>query len=480
MARILFTAVYNIWFHPLSKFPGPSICCTTTFIRQSLWAAGYLDHYLVQLHARYGPVVRYGPDALSFTTGTAWKDIYGYGDRVPRTQLPKVASRGRAANPGIMDASDSEHARLRKSLGRAFSAANVRASQDIVEKHVAELTKVLRRAAKTSERIDLTHALAETSFRMSEEWGFGMVGARAKLPNAPETAFQFLAAIPKSRLVESWPRLGGLLAPLLQPAHWHNTRPRIGKYTKKLVVKRLKEVSAGKEERRYDFVRALLPSSGPEGHQVDIHELAVTSAQAIVAGSETTSAALIGVMYWLLRSPAAFDRLRKELQPTTSANSLEWLHCCILEAMRMYPPSPSAFARRTSAGPVTDIDGQEVPGETIVGVHQYAAYQSAGNFARPHEYKPERWLGPATVPAEFKEDNHQMLQPFSYGPRDCAGKQMAWSVLNAVVAAVVRDFDIELDNEQAADWTRQRIFQVWEAKPLMCRIRHATREMQTK
>lgn len=483
MARLLSSILYLLYFHPLSVFPGPKLCCTTSLIRQVLWAAGYLDHWLLKQHRIYGPVVRYGPDALSFTTSAAWRDIYGYGDRSPKIQLQKVSGFQRKFNPGIMDATDQDHSRLRKTLGRAFSANNVRESQDIVKRHVDHLIRHLRKAAKSNTPVDLAHLLAETSFRLNEEWGFGTAGARARLSNAPETVFQFLATIPKSRLIESWPRLGIWIAPYLQPARWHETRPRVGKYAKKLVVSRLSQLLKCTEEPRFDFVRALALKPGGDiaNQNTDtVREMSVTAAQCVVAGSETTSAAFAGIVFWLLRSPEALLKLKRELRQAFSRDSdieygpvligLPWLHACITEGMRLYPPSPSAFARITPADAPTLIDGSWIPENTVVGVHQYVAYRSLWNFREPDKFLPERWLEGEGESASHTDDKGS-FQPFSYGPRDCAGKQMAWNVLKLVIARVVFSFDIELlDPLECDDWMEQRIFQVWETKPLQARV----------
>ena len=38
--------------------------------------AGNLPHHVKIFHEHYGEIVRVGPDELSFTDPTAWKDIY--------------------------------------------------------------------------------------------------------------------------------------------------------------------------------------------------------------------------------------------------------------------------------------------------------------------------------------------------------------------------------------------------------------------
>jgi cytochrome P450 len=59
--------------------------------------------------------------------------------------------------------------------------------------------------------------------------------------------------------------------------------------------------------------------------------------------------------------------------------------------------------------------------QTSVGVHQFATYRSAKNFANPDQFVPERWL--SDRPDEYKDDVKGAFQPFHLGPRGCIGKK---------------------------------------------------------
>lgn len=59
VAYAVYTVIYNNYFHPLARFPGPPLAATTTY-----WKA-YVEcianrsfcHELVDLHARYGKMI---------------------------------------------------------------------------------------------------------------------------------------------------------------------------------------------------------------------------------------------------------------------------------------------------------------------------------------------------------------------------------------------------------------------------------------
>lgn len=76
LVRFLVKSVYNVWFHPLRKFPGPTLAAATPLPFVWHMVFGILPPWNIKLHAKYGEVVRISPDELSFIGASAWKDIY--------------------------------------------------------------------------------------------------------------------------------------------------------------------------------------------------------------------------------------------------------------------------------------------------------------------------------------------------------------------------------------------------------------------
>lgn len=71
-------AIYRIYFHPLSKYPGPLLCKLTSLVWTYHFSVGDIIKWNDDLHTKYGETVRLGPNRLSFITPRAWKDIYGH------------------------------------------------------------------------------------------------------------------------------------------------------------------------------------------------------------------------------------------------------------------------------------------------------------------------------------------------------------------------------------------------------------------
>ena len=66
------------------------------------------------------------------------------------------------------------------------------------------------------------------------------------------------------------------------------------------------------------------------------------------------------------------------------------------------------------------------------------------------------------------------FQPFSVGPRNCVGKNLAWHEMRVLLVAVLLKFDLHLA-EESKDWSDQGIYTLWEKKPLMCSLTPATK-----
>lgn len=89
------------------------------------------------------------------------------------------------------------------------------------------------------------------------------------------------------------------------------------------------------------------------------------------------------------------------------------------------------------------------------------------NFHRAREYCPERWLPEATSnpSSPFYEDRRDAHKPFSFGPRDCIGRNLAYHEMRLIMARILFNFDLKLD-ESCSDWANQRIFALWEKPEL--------------
>lgn len=136
---------------------------------------------------------------------------------------------------------------------------------------------------------------------------------------------------------------------------------------------------------------------------------------------------LSGAIYLLISNRHALENLTSAIRADFQSKGdftyakleqHEYLNAVLQESLRLYPPAPDMLFRSTM-GENALVAGKIVPPHTSVTVNLWAANRSKGNFHRPAEFIPERWL--KQPPAEFQEDNRSVLNPFSIGSRNCIG-----------------------------------------------------------
>lgn len=62
-----------------------------------------------------------------------------------------------------------------------------------------------------------------------------------------------------------------------------------------------------------------------------------------------------------------------------------------------------------------------------------------------------------------------MFKPFSFGSRDCIGKNLAFAEMRLVIARLLYRFDFKLEPGQEG-WHKQRSFALWEKGPLNVKL----------
>lgn len=152
----------------------------------------------------------------------------------------------------------------------------------------------------------------------------------------------------------------------------------------------------------------------------------------VVAGSDTTAAAMTHVFYHLASDPTQVEKLRAELKTLVEPNtpfsaryvqSGAHLNGVINETLRMHPPVPSGASRMTPPEGVT-VDDVFVPGCTTVTIPSYVLGRckclirvkyrltdvAEKCYVRPNDFIPERWY---SQPELIKSKN--AYAPFSLG-----------------------------------------------------------------
>ncbi|KAL4760558.1 cytochrome P450 [Aspergillus foveolatus] len=482
----LYVAIIATWytfFSPLRVIPGPKSWTLFPILRHISAILGRFDTDMRRFHAQYGPVVRFGPKEVSFITADAWKTIYGHG----HTQLPKYLHS--AADPqSIISTNDTDHSRYRRALSYAFSAKGLQEQEPLIQSYVDKLVVRLKGVAESGRPEDMVKWYNLTTFDIIGDLAFGEPFGgldSAEYHHWVSTIFQSVKVNPFILLKDNYPMLGWLLLRAFVPGTLRQAKKRQIEHSRVTVQKRL----SSNIHTRPDFMDSMLRSRRYTYNQNDGEkapdaltdsEIVSNSNILIIAGSETTATLLSGVTYWILRSPRVLSRVVCEVRSAMKSEAditiqkvsteLPYLLACFDEAFRLYPPVPTGLQRRTLAP--TLISGYEIPPGTIVSVHQSGAYRSESNFHLPNNFIPERWLPDAknNPSSPFYHDNRAVVQPFSVGPRNCIGRNLAFAEMRVILARVLWNFDLELCKE-SENWSDQKSYVLWEKGALMCRLK---------
>lgn len=169
----------------------------------------------------------------------------------------------------------------------------------------------------------------------------------------------------------------------------------------------------------------------------------------ILAGRDTTSAALTWFFWLLFKNPDTEDKIlneineKSELPVFDEVKDMVYTHASLCESMRFYPPIPTNGKEAVSDDVLPD--GTVVKKGTRVAYIPYAMGRLEELWGSDwQDFRPERWLkrDPVAGKWSFVARDPYTYPVFHAGPRICLGKEMAFLQMKRVVAGVLRRFQV--------------------------------------
>lgn len=169
---IVCKGVYNLYFHPLSGYPGPPAWSFTEIPNISARIRGKSYILFVDMHKKYGPVVRTGPNELSYIDSSIWNDVYAH--RAGRTELPKQPNlKKKYEDWSLFDHPvAAEHTRIRKTLRLAFTEKAMREQEPRIMRLVDCLIERLTEEGRKGE-VDIAKWYTLATFDIMGDLTFG-------------------------------------------------------------------------------------------------------------------------------------------------------------------------------------------------------------------------------------------------------------------------------------------------------------------
>ncbi|KAG9668571.1 benzoate 4-monooxygenase cytochrome P450, partial [Aureobasidium melanogenum] len=468
----------DVFFGPLSHVPGPKLWAASHIPKAIMLWTGSEARIMPILHGTYGPVVRIAPRELSFNDASAWKAIYGHktgGKTRTFEKDPTFYTTNPQSTRHIGTADDPNHTRQRRILANSFSDKALRDQEPLLKRWAGLMVTKLKEVEATGKPVDMVAYYNFTTFDIMSDLTFGeSLYMLEKSEYAPwvKDVFGSVKVIGKFIAIRQLPFMPWLL-PKLIPASARRKQKEHEKHSSDRVDRRL-ACDPGRPDLWTEVLRRSDDGMGDATAGMSLREMHANAAVFMMAGTETTATLLSGLTYYLLISPDKLAKLVAEVRGNFTSESditvdalaeLPYLNACIEEGLRMYPPVSGSLPRKVPAEGAI-IAGTWVPGDVSVAVNQRATYQSSVNFRNPASFVPERFLGDP----EYANDNLAALQPFSVGPRNCIGKNLAYHEMRLLLTMTLLNFDISLE-EESKNWANQKVFIFWDKKPLMVKLK---------
>ncbi|XVF21638.1 hypothetical protein REPUB_Repub12eG0107800 [Reevesia pubescens] len=218
---------------------------------------------------------------------------------------------------------------------------------------------------------------------------------------------------------------------------------RVRNYAKKIVKEKKQELADKSSLESVDLLSRFLSS----GHSDEdfVTDIVISF---ILAGRDTTSAALTWFFWLIYKHPEVEKEILKEIKEKSNMPVFEevkdmvYTHASLCECMRLYPPVP--FDIKLAMDDDVLPDGTMVKKGMVVIYHPYAMGRMEKIWGSDWaEFKPERWLEKDEAGKWGFVGRDPCTYPvFQAGPRICLGKEMAFLQMKRVVTSVLRRFKV--------------------------------------
>ena len=446
---------------------------------------GARSQYLEKLHRKH-PVLRTGPNALSYSDVRAIKDIYGHNTPCTKDELYVITAGSHYHLADVISKHD--HARKRKTLSSAYAIKNLEGWEHKVADKVQRLIKHMDTCC-TAPLAPGTHPKLEDLNLDYRKWtNFFTLDAIADIGLSEKLGFLDQgSSIVTGRKTDGTTYECDLRPALYQTARkqsllvwsyeWYsiinklvNVIPfyrRMDNYAKEwdgipneLAYRRLQRYRSG--EKHDDFFQALMEDKNGSPNNLAWGEIVAEISIMMNAGSATTAIAITNATLQLIKHPECMRKLREEIDAALedsedidqdgvvaydTVKHLPYLRACLDESLRLFAPTPQGLPRKTPVDG-TNILGDYIPGGVSVAMSAHVAHRQESVFPQADKFIPERWLG----------EGGKALQPyflsFSAGARGCIGRNISYLEQTVVVASLLRRYNFAL---KTPDWEIERL-----------------------
>ncbi|TGJ88430.1 hypothetical protein E0Z10_g343 [Xylaria hypoxylon] len=471
--------IYRLYFHPLSKFPGPKLAAVTSWYEAYHDLKGSGGQFMYRLNKLHKTYVRLSPDEIHISD-TTWVDTLLVSS-AQGTRDKYVPAANQAGTPqGVFGTSaHNTHRRRRAALSPLFSRSCAAGAEGLIyDKFDLLLRQIDAQIARDGYIEMRTVFLAFATDVVSKYClgrSFGLLEDETKgkewhdsiraLAKTIPYARQFNWIIPLSQKIPiSFMRV---VAPDMArvAAMHHDMEAQASQAVKEHEQEEKNSVGISFHRNptdKFAIFRALLQHHGLPPPEKRFNRISHEAVTLMAAGGETTSSTLMMAVYFILADKQnILPRLREEVESLMSRGSsrpsvadlerLPWLTAVIKETLRV----STLTARLTRVAPDEALQYNDwvLPAGTAVSMTLREISFDPEIFPSPMAFRPERWL-----PSNPNLDKcNRYLVAFGRGSRMCLGINLAHAELYIALATLFRHRDFELHDtvrERDVDFSR--------------------------
>jgi cytochrome P450 len=329
---------------------------------------------------------------------------------------------------GLMTSEGERWRRQRRLLQAAFHKPRIELFFPLYYQQAQTLAARWLAAAASGQPVNVTEAVSETTLNAVLEALFS-ADLRGFTDAAGRSPFQ-LVADDRQRDLQFAVRLRALSEPI-----------------RTIIEARRREQRFPPDLLSHCLLARETGSGEPMGDKQLVDELLTL----IVAGHETTAAALSWVWHLLALHPDSFRQVQAACRAVDLERVPDWgtlarlpfIAQVIKEALRLYPPGWLYTRRASQADRLGDY---AVPAGTDVFICSWLLHRHPAYWEQPDEFRPERFS-----PENAVQHHRYVYLPFSAGPRHCIGESFAMAEMMIHLAVLASHVQPQPPGQQVVE-----------------------------
>ncbi|KAJ5360620.1 hypothetical protein N7517_009811 [Penicillium concentricum] len=453
-------SIYRLYFHPLSKIPGPKLAAITSGYEFyfNVIKGGMFIWEIERLHEIYGPIIRITPLEVHIKDSSYYDEIYASSKR-KREKSAALIARFDLGDTGFASVSQEDHRKRRSHIERHFSKQAVSNIEYLIYENIDKLDNHFKRAFEFHRVINLDAGFAGLTSDVIHKYAFDFNSRNldhddfnASVRDGLNALFKFNHIIYFFPVFQTIMKLLPLwLLEKLDPFAYALVSQKLD------LLRRTEEFlqSEPSNSKTPPIMEVMCGPSMPEDMRGAVR-LSNEGFSLIIGGTETTARSLSIAAFHLLENYSIKAKLREELRtvmPTPESRptwrqleQLPYLSAFVWETLRVSTGIASRSARVAPDEALIYKD-HTIPAGTPVSETNYFVLTDPEIFPDPHTFDPDRWLRAAAKGEHL--DRYMWI---------CLGMNLAYAELFLVLAAFIRRFDMELVETSEKDIAFARDF----------------------